>query len=108
VAARRYLETSPTVIFFRKPASKQEFDYNAEQLEKLKAEHVDIARCLLLANQPVFVKVRDGMLEKGRVHGKELLDLLSQVKNVEGCPVLSARVEQALKDDLASRPSVSA
>lgn len=104
-AARQYLEASSKVIFFRKPASKQEFDYNAEQLEKLKAEHVGVARSLLLANKAIFEQIRDGMLEKGRVHGKELLDLLAQVKNVEGCPSLSALVDQALKAELETKRS---
>jgi hypothetical protein len=103
VAATEYLESDPKVIFFRKPASKQEFDFNADQLEKLKAQHVDVARRLLLANQPIFEKIRDGMLEKSRVHGKELLDLLAHVKTVEGCPSLSARVDQALKHDFEKR-----
>ncbi|WP_274644896.1 hypothetical protein [Pseudomonas serbica] len=103
--ARRFLETSPTHIFFRKPASKQEFDFNAEQLEKLKAEHVEIARRLLLANQGLHAQIRDGVLEKGRVEGKELLDLLAQVKNIEGCPALSVLTDQALKADLETKRS---
>lgn len=103
--ARRFLETSPTHIFFRRPASKQEFDFNAEQLEQLKAEHVDIARRLLLANQAAHAQIRDDVLEKGRIEGKELLDLLAQVKNIEGCPALSDLADQALKAELETKRS---
>ncbi|WP_338924014.1 hypothetical protein V0M98_38015 (plasmid) [Pseudomonas silesiensis] len=107
-AARKFLQSDSRVIFFQKPETKLEFDHNAEQLEKLKAKHVDIARSLLLENKTILETIHDGLLEKGVITGQCLANIISQVKPVAGCPTLSNRVNQALKDELEAQASRSA
>lgn len=91
--AERYLATDLNSIFYRLPENDTQRAHNDLQLRTLKLNHANMARKILEANIGILEEIRDGILERRKITGQELLDMLSKVVSVEGCPVISERTK---------------
>lgn len=91
--AERFLATDLHSIFYTCPENDTQKAHNDLQLRTLKLDHAKIARNILEANIEVLEEIRDGILAKRKIKGQELLDMLSRVVSIEGCPIISERTK---------------
>lgn len=91
--AERFLATDLHSIFYIRPETDIQKAHNDLQLRTLKINQANMARKILEANIGILEEIRDGILAKRKVKGQELLDLLSKVVSVDGCPVISERTK---------------
>ncbi|WP_408602219.1 hypothetical protein [Pseudomonas sp. PLMAX] len=91
--AERFLATDLNSIFYIRPENDSQKAHNDLQLRTLKINQANMARKILEANIGVLQEIRDGILAKRKLKGQEVLDLLSKVVSVEGCPVISERTK---------------
>lgn len=91
--AERFLATDLHSIFYTRPENDTQKAHNDLQLRTLKINQANMARKILEANIGVLEEIRDGILVKRKLKGQELLDVLSKVVSVEGCPEISERTK---------------
>lgn len=91
--AERFLATDLNSIFYIRPENDAQRAHNELLLRTLKVEQANMARKILEANIGVLEEIRDGIMAKRKIKGQELLDMLSKVVTVEGCPVISDRTK---------------
>lgn len=91
--AEKFLATDLNSIFYILPKNDTQKSHNHQLLSTLKVEQAKMARKILEANIGVLQKIRDRILENRKINGQELLDMLSKVVMVEGCPVISERTK---------------
>lgn len=91
--AERFLATDLHSIFYIRPETDIQKAHNDLQLRTLKVNQANMARKILEANIGVLEEIRDGILAKRKLKGQELLDMLSKVVSVDGCPVISERTK---------------
>lgn len=98
--ARKYLQCDESSLYFNEPANEHEVKHNTDAIMELKLKYQNIARNLLVENRDILDAIRASLVEKGIVKGEELQKLLSAVKWVPGCPVISPSLVRALKADV--------
>ena len=98
--ARKRLQCDHRGIFFNEPANEHEVRHNNEAILELKARYQNITRNLLAENREILDTIRFALIEKGVLQGQEFRDLVSKVRWVPGCPVISPRLDEALKADV--------
>lgn len=98
-AARKYLLRDHRNVFFYNPLNEHEVRHNTNLILDLKKKYRNITRNLLVENRDILDTLREKLLENGVVKGDEFHELVSRVKPVPGCPVISPSVNAAVKHD---------
>ena len=91
--AEKFLATDLHSIFYTHPENDTQKAHNQHMLLNLKGEQAKKARLILEANIGILDELRERILAKGKLKGHELLEALSRVVSVEGCPVISERTK---------------
>jgi hypothetical protein len=99
-SAEQYLACGEFELFYLEPKNELEAAYNRAKVLELRLRLQQVVRDLLLENREILESLRQKLMDKGRVHGKELTDLISQVKPVPGCPVISEFLKEAMRVDV--------
>jgi hypothetical protein len=99
--AEQYLACGEFELFYLDPKNELEAAYNRSKILELRLRLQQVVRDLLLENREILESLRQKLMDKGRVHGTELTDLLVQVKPVPGCPIISAFLKEAMRVDVA-------
>lgn len=98
--ARKFLQCDEKSLYFNAPANEHEVKHNTDSILALKIKYQNITRNLLAENREILDAIRGALVEKGIVKGQELQELLSGVKWVPGCPVISPALNAAFKADV--------
>lgn len=98
-AARKHLQCDDKSLYFNDPANEHEVKYNTDSILALKLKYQNITRNLLAENREILDEIRGLLVEKGVVRGAELQKLLSGVRWVPGCPIISPALDAAMKAD---------
>lgn len=97
-----HLQYDEKVVYFNEPANELELKHNIDSILDLQKKYLNIARNLLAENREILDILRALLVEKGIVQGDEYRELLSRVRPVPGCPVISPALNAALKADIES------
>lgn len=104
--ARKHLQCDDKSLYFYRPANEHEVRHNTDSIMSLKLKYQNITRNLLAENREILDVIRAALVEKGVVKGAELQGLLSRVKWVPGCPIISPALNAALKADVEASDSL--
>lgn len=77
--ALQYLTGHDCLVYFHEIHHPWQEEYNAKVLYDLKEQQKAHVRDVLLENEHVLLLVRDALLERGVINGKDLVELLSSV-----------------------------
>jgi hypothetical protein len=100
--AEDYLACGEFELFYHEPKTEIEAAYNRSKVLELRLRLQQVVRNLLIENREILDAIRQKLMDKGRVHGDELTDLLTKVKAVPGCPLISEFLREAMREDVAT------
>ncbi|MBD8088757.1 hypothetical protein IFT48_02110 [Pseudomonas fluorescens] len=81
-----YLSGHDSMVYFHEIKAPWHEEYNAKVIYDLKESQKQIVREMLLENEEVLIMLRDALIERGGISGKEFLDVLSQVVPTASTP----------------------
>lgn len=91
--APQFMATDPDDVYFTSPTGLAEIELNRLTLNEVRKKHQDQARRILEANKPILEEIAAKLVEKNRLHGAELREILSRVVSIEGVPDFSRYLE---------------
>jgi hypothetical protein len=98
--ATHYLCCSELTLFYLNPKDELESAYNRSKILELRERLQHVVRNLLIENREILEVIRQKLIDKGRVRGSELIDLVTKVRPVPGCPVISDFLREAMREDV--------
>lgn len=84
--AHQYLGGHDSIVYFHDIKAPWQEDFNAKVLYDLKEQQKAVVRDMLLENEDVLIILRDALLERGAIRGKDFLDVLSMVVPTANTP----------------------
>jgi len=89
----QFMATDPDEVYFASPTELAEIELNRLALNELRKKQQEKARRILEANKPILEEIAAKLVEKNRLHGAELREILSRVVSVEGVPDFTRYLE---------------
>ena len=84
--ADQYISGHDSLVYFHEIKAPWHEEYNAKVLYDLKESQKAIVREMLLENEEVLIMLRDSLIERGGLKGKDFLDTLSLVVPTANTP----------------------
>ncbi|KPC17380.1 hypothetical protein [Pseudomonas amygdali] len=84
--ADQYIGGHDSLVYFHEIKAPWHEEYNAKVMYDLKESQKAIVREMLLENEEVLIILRDALIERGGIKGKDFLDILSLVVPTANTP----------------------